>query len=155
MIEIYTDGSCLRNKKYEGVGSWAYAIVSDGNLNELNFGRVSGTTSNRMELTAVSYALTHLLKLSRSSNEIKLFSDSKYFVDGFNEKLSFWKSNGWRKSNGSPLKNIDLWSLIAARNSRFPSLSVQWTKGHSGNKFNTLVDTVAACSLQGEGPVPG
>ena len=53
-----------------------------------------------------------------------------------------WMRNGWRNSQKKPVKNQDLWEKLQplVRDLR-PEW--QWVKGHSGDKYNDLVDKLA------------
>jgi ribonuclease HI len=129
MIEIYTDGSCLKNP--DGPGGWAFCyipknkeekviIVSDGE---------KSTTNNRMELTAIIEALRFIgedKKDKEDKNEYKIYTDSQLCI---NCATGVWKRN----------KNLDLWKLYD-KYSKNKKLHFQWVKGHSGNTYNELVD---------------
>ncbi|KAF7718359.1 Uncharacterized protein PECH_001046 [Penicillium ucsense] len=41
-------------------------------------------------------------------------SESEYLVKGATEWLAKWKENGWKKSNGQPVANVELWRVIDA-----------------------------------------
>ena len=55
-VEIYTDGSCLKNP---GPGGWGAVLIYGGRKKELSGGE-RDTTNNRMELTAAIKALEAL-----------------------------------------------------------------------------------------------
>ena len=58
-----------------------------------------------------------------------------------------WRSSGWRKSDGKPVLNIDLWKellgLLAEMTVRFI-----WVKGHAGNELNERCDRLAVSSAR-------
>ena len=107
-ITAYTDGACSGNP---GPGGWGvYWTEKDkaGNLiSEEFFGSDTETTNNKMELTAALEALK-LLK-QRDGLEITIFTDSKYVMDGINQWIDRWLMNDWRKADGKPVANQDLW----------------------------------------------
>ena len=84
-IEIYTDGACRGNP---GPGGWGVLMIS-GTHSKSIYGGSPDTTNNRMELTATIKALNVLKKPSK----VKLFTDSKYVMDGINKYLETWKNN--------------------------------------------------------------
>jgi len=134
-IVIHTDGSCLGNP---GPGGWAAVLVCGEYRKELS-GGFSGTTNNRMELTAVIEALAALKRPSK----IQLHSDSKYFLDAIRQGwLRNWKRNGWQTAAKKPVKNQDLWlrldPLLTAH-----EIEYNWVKGHSGNPENERCDLLA------------
>lgn len=134
-IEIYTDGACSGNP---GAGGWGVILRCGTTEKELSGGEKE-TTNNRMELTAVIEALKALKKECR----ITLYTDSRYVMDGINQWMPNWKSNGWRTTNKkSPVKNIDLWQQLDALVSQH-QIKWVWIKGHNGHPENERVDTLA------------
>lgn len=61
----------------------------------------------RLELQAVLAALSRMVKPS----EITI-KGSGYIRTGF-QYLDTWKKSDWKKSNGKPVANEDLWQLVA------------------------------------------
>ena len=68
------------------------------------------TTNNRMELMA---AITGLEALKRPCN-VRLYTDSKYVMDGVTKWIHGWKRNGWRTADKKPVKNVELWQRLDA-----------------------------------------
>ena len=135
---IHTDGSCLRNPG--GAGGWAAVIetAATGAVAEHSGGAVE-TTNNRMELTAALMAVTAVPAGAR----IALYTDSQYLKNAFTKFwLPAWKKRGWRKADGAPVLNQDLWmeldAAFAERHVRF-----HWVKGHAGNPRNERCDELA------------
>jgi len=87
-------------------------------------GGVPSSTNNRMELMAVIEALK-----SVPNGEYEIYTDSLLTL---NCAQGMWK----RKAN------LDLWDEYD-KVSQGKTLSWYWVKGHSGNKFNELVDCAA------------
>ena len=88
-ITIYTDGACSGNP---GPGGWGAILEYNGHIKELSGGEEM-TTNNRMELMA---AIVGLEALNRPC-EVKLYSDSKYLVDAFNQNwIDSWLAKGWK-----------------------------------------------------------
>ncbi len=74
------------------------------------------TTNNEMELTAAIKALACL-----PANDVPALvqSDSQYVINGMNDWRHGWLANNWRKPDGKPVKNRELWeALIAAMGDR-------------------------------------
>lgn len=133
--QLYTDGGC----KSRGLGSWAFAIISDDNLIEHQSGLVDGVTNNRMELTAI---INGLQKFDPEYAQVEVISDSAYCVNCFlQEWYVKWRKNGWKNSSSEEVLNRDLWEILLAVVESFKT-PVEWThvKGHSGNKWNEFVD---------------
>jgi ribonuclease HI len=133
-VEIYTDGACRGNP---GPGGWAALLIAGKERKELS-GAEAATTNNRMELAA---AIGGLGALKRRCS-VKLYTDSKYVLQGITEWLPSWKTRGWRTAAREPVKNQDLWQLLDAAAS---SQEVEWiwVKGHSGLDGNEFVDRLA------------
>lgn len=134
MIEIYTDGACSPNP---GDGGWAAIILGEKTIKI--FGYEANTTNNKMELLAVIKAL----HLTNSNDTIKIYTDSVYVMHAFTEGwLENWKKKDWKK-----VKNRELWEeldlLVSKR-----TITWQWVKGHSGNKYNEMVDKMAVEARQ-------
>ena len=135
---IHTDGSCLRNPG--GAGGWAAVIetVATGAVEEKS-GGAPETTNNRMELTAALRAVTSVPVGAR----VALYTDSQYLKNAFTKCwLPAWKKRGWKKADGEPVLNQDLWvrldAAFAERRVRF-----HWVKGHAGNPRNERCDALA------------
>lgn len=144
VIRVWTDGACVGNP---GPGGWAYT-AHFGELRRTKSGSTPATTNNRMELTA---AIEALRSLKRRDLPAVIYSDSKYLVDGVSQYLSAWMARGWRKSDGKPVLNVDLWQeLSGLLEERTSDAVIQfvWVKGHSGVRENELVDRLAERSAR-------
>jgi len=134
-VEIYTDGSC---KKNPGPGGWGAILVWRGRERVLSGGQAE-TTNNRMELTAAVEALKRL----REPCTVTLTTDSKYVSDGISKGwAASWKARGWKKADGSPALNPDLWGELLALCERHV-VEVLWVKGHAGHPYNERCDALA------------
>jgi len=136
-IEAATDGACSGNP---GKGGWGGLILFDDG-SELEIGGFEkNTTNNRMELMAAIKTLEKLKQFKLKKN-FKLRTDSKYLIDGYSSWIKNWKKNGWRTSTGKPVQNLDLWQKIDGL--RINEVSMEFVKGHSGDKYNERVDAIA------------
>ena len=139
-VQIFTDGSCLRNP---GPGGYAAILKYQEHELELSQG-YSMTTNNRMELMAVIAALSRLTEPCA----VTLTSDSMYVKNGINSWIHTWKSNGWLTATKQPVKNEDLWRLLDLLCARH-QINWRWVKGHSGHAENERCDTLARNAAQG------
>ena len=140
---IHTDGSCLRNPG--GAGGWAAVIetTATGTVEEKSGGDPE-TTNNRMELTAALMALSAVPEGAR----VALYTDSQYLKNAFTKFwLPAWKKRGWKKADGEPVLNQDLWVQLDAA---FAARQVQfhWVKGHAGNPRNERCDALARAEAE-------
>lgn len=133
-VRIYTDGACKGNP---GPGGWGALMQFDGREKEL-YGGESGTTNNRMELTAVIRALEAL----KRPCEIDLYTDSQYVQKGISEWISSWKRRGWKTADKKPVKNVDLW-LELDRLAGAHDIRWHWVRGHAGHLENERADALA------------
>ena len=133
-VDVYPDGACKGNP---GPGGWGALLVHGKQEKEI-FGGEPSTTNNRMELTAAIMALTALKRRSR----VRVHTDSRYVQQGISEWLPAWKRRGWKKSDGKPVLNADLWrhlDELAAKH----EIDWIWVKGHAGHLGNERADALA------------
>ena len=133
-IIIYTDGACRGNP---GPGGWG-ALIKFGNVEKEIFGGQNNTTNNQMELSA---AIESLATLKESCN-VKLFTDSKYVMDGTTQWIKNWKKNNWKTATKKDVKNKELWQKLDELIS-YHQVQWHWVKGHSGDLGNESADLLA------------
>ena len=56
--------------------------------------------------------------------------------------MSGWKRRGWKKADGQPVLNQDLWQELDALYSRH-DVTFHWVKGHADNPYNNRCDELA------------
>jgi len=137
-VEIYTDGACRGNP---GPGGWAALLIAGGKRKEVS-GAEAQTTNNRMELTA---AIEGLAALKRRS-AVRLFTDSKYVLQGITLWLPAWKARGWRTAGRAKVKNQDLWEKLEGV-AQMQDIDWHWVKGHAGSAGNEHVDRLANLAI--------
>lgn len=140
LLEIYTDGACRGNP---GPGGWAALLVWDGHQKVIT-GSAPDTTNNRMELMA---AIGGLLAVKKKC-PICLTTDSTYLRNGITEWLPRWKCNGWKTAQRKAVSNKDLWRRLDGLVSQF-DIRWEWVKGHSGHRYNDIVDELARQAMNG------
>ena len=139
-VTIYTDGACKGNP---GPGGWGCVLVYGDVEKELSGGEAN-TTNNRMELSAAIAGLSAL----KSPCSVELWSDSKYLVDAITKGWArSWRAKGWKKSDGKPALNADLWErlleLLAVHKVEFV-----WVRGHNGHEYNERCDRLAVAAAE-------
>jgi len=140
--EVWTDGAC--NPPRIGTGGWASVVIfPDGNKKELS-GRVSGTTSNRMEIVAAIKGINEC----RTNHPIVIKTDSKYLICCVTEWMPKWKTNGWRSYDGNSVKNQDL--LLQLDNLiQEKMITWKWVPSHQGIEMNERCDFLAKSASRG------
>lgn len=134
-VTLYTDGACSGNP---GKGGWGAILIYKDYKKEMSGGDKE-TTNNKMELTAAIEGLKALKEPCR----VKLYSDSKYLIDGITKDWArSWRAKGWKKSDGKPALNVDLWEQILELD-EYHEIEYIWVKGHAGNPNNERCDRLA------------
>lgn len=136
-IDVYTDGSCLKNP---GPGGWAFC-----SLQFAASGHSRHTTNQEMELQAMYEALSYL-----RSNNIKahVHSDSQYVIKGLTSWCAQWQKRDFTVTGaGTPLQHADLWRATYLLY-QSGCATVQWVKAHAGNPGNERADQLARSAAQ-------
>lgn len=136
-IEIYTDGS-YRNTTQSG--SYGLVLKEKGKEDFVIVREESNTTNNCMEMKGLLLAFNLIAALDLTE-EVTIFCDSQYVVNGFNLWYNDWIRRGWKTAAGHAVKNKELWKELkeAAENIRF---NLVWVKGHADNTGNQQIDKI-------------
>ena len=137
-VDLFTDGACSGNP---GPGGWG-AILRMGEKERELSGGDPETTNNRMELMG---AISGLEALKRPC-VVRLYTDSRYVMDGATKWIKGWKRNGWRTADKKPVKNVELWQRLDAAASAH-QMKWSWVKGHSGHPENDRADELARSAI--------
>lgn len=146
-IDIYTDGSAVAKATSGNYmkGGMGVVFISNGELmHQISTGYFP-TKTGRMEIMAVLTALKTLKKNQKAT----IHSDSMYVVNCFNEKwLEKWEHKLWP----SHIKNKDLLKPLLEEYRKFPlgSIKLKHIKGHNGNQWNELADSLANYKIHDE-----
>lgn len=139
-VTIYTDGACSGNP---GPGGWGAILMYNDNKKEIS-GAEKETTNNIMEITAVLEAL----KLLKEECDVKVYSDSAYVVNAFNQGWIYnWRKNNWKTANKEPVKNKNLWEELYELTQKHKVEFIK-VKGHSDNEFNNRCDFLATSAIK-------
>ena len=139
-VTVYTDGACSGNP---GPGGWCAILEYQGHEKMISGGEPS-TTNNRMELMAVIQALLAL----REPCVVELYSDSKYVIDALEKGWAWgWRKKGWKKGDGKPALNIDLWERLLDL-LEIHRVTLVWVKGHAGHPYNERCDRLAVSEAE-------
>ena len=171
VVELYTDGSSIKNPGLSGYGFIVkYTVDDPDNPSVPKFVEVEKnqgyrfSTNNRMELMAAINGVRCVLDLVRSGvikgcTQLNLFSDSEYLCNAVNKKwINKWMDNNWMTSgfggkSPSPIKNRDLWEEILKTQSESRELQINltfnWVKGHETNEMNNRADELAVAASTG------
>lgn len=138
-IALFSDGGCRGNP-----GPGAYGFLAQNSKGDIVFEQAEffdHTTNNRMELQGAISALEFALE-SASEQEIFVYTDSKYVVDGINSWVSGWKSRGWKKADKKAPENLEYWQKLDELTLKTKAKFL-WVKGHAGHPQNERADQLA------------
>jgi len=143
MITIFTDGASRGNP---GSGGWASIVVEGGSVTELG-GAQTSATNNKMELTACIRGLEH----TKNDQDITIYTDSSYVINGITKWIKGWRKNGWVTKTKQEVLNRDLWEelyeLSETRNVKW-----EYVGGHVGIRGNERCDWIATEFADGNKP---
>lgn len=124
-----------------GPGGYAYvAILQGADGRELARHTVSGpssriTTPNRAMLFATLQGLAFLLQEQTEGRwpicPVEVTTSLKYITDGITRDLPRWRANGWKRSKGQPVENVDLWQSLAPLADAL-DVTCRWQRGDTG-----------------------
>jgi len=139
-VKVYTDGACSPNP---GIGGWGAVFHNEvnGKIIEIS-GATEKSTNNVMEITAVVNALDFLLERT-GPQFVRVYSDSKYMLNGITNWIHKWKKNHWLLSSGDPVKNRELWQRLDELRSLHKIVVFEYVPAHKGHEFNERADDLA------------
>jgi ribonuclease HI len=142
-IEIYTDGGCRGNP---GVGAYAAIFKESGTgkvLYQLGDYNVH-TTNQEMEVSAVLLATSIIVAMSRAGRRyiFKIYSDSEYCVNTFNNWLDGWVLSGKIKEKAHSRMWKDIDTFKRELKALGVAVSMEHVRGHADNKGNIEVDSL-------------
>ncbi len=134
-VTLYTDGACSGNPGLGGYGG----ILIYGDVKREYYGSEQETTNNRMEVIAVIMGLKRL----KYPCKVEVYSDSAYTVNAFlNGWIYAWKKNGWKKTDGKAVLNVDLWEELYEL-TQVHEVTFHKVAGHADNELNNRCDELA------------
>ena len=152
---IYTDGSAHPNP---GPGGFGVIVLDNDEKIQYIYNKQfekEKVTNNQMELKAILYAFLNYgvnINTNEFTNNIPIvYSDSNYCVQTFNSWMFSWANNGWIKSDNKTPENLDLIKAYYNWYQKGYRIDLRKVKGHSNNKWNNLVDSLATGKIKPEG----
>lgn len=107
-------------------------------------GVIDAISNNHTELEATTRALEWIHE--NGVTQSKIYTDSRYVVNGLTDWVNKWKTNGWKNSQGNPMderskamwmKASDLYETLKGKGTE---VEVAWIKGHNGHFGNEMAD---------------
>ena len=94
------------------------------------------------------YAVIAGLRCLKERCEVTVYSDSAYTVNAFNAGwLQSWLRGGWKKADGKPVLNADLWSELYTLTKEHVITFIK-VKGHADNAYNNRCDALARAAIK-------
>lgn len=125
-MNIFTDGSTLNNqdpqKRIGGIGVY----FGDNDPRNVSVPIIKNATNQRAELKACIEAL----KKPDLNKYINIYTDSKYVIGCMTEWVDSWKSNDWKKKDGSEIKNLKLIKQLYELTQKFKKVNFNHVKAH-------------------------
>jgi ribonuclease HI len=113
-IELFTDGSTINNGKNNasgGIGVY-FGKNDERNISKKVINSNKSVTNNICELLAIKLGIEKILETTSKENlkttTIIIYSDSEYCINCITKWSKNWEKNGWKSSNGKPVKNKEL-----------------------------------------------
>lgn len=149
MFELYVDGSCSGNGEKENFGGMGIVLVKEGVVVKDYSIPAVNTTNNRMEMSAIIYAINIAKILNKGvPREIIIYSDSSYCVDTINKWMYSWVVKGWKKADKKTPENIELVKELYRLMQFERAIKVRKIKGHNGHEFNERADLLATAATE-------
>jgi len=138
-IEVYTDGACPNNGR-EGAQAGIGGHFPDNPRMDFSKPAAGRQTNNSAEIQAAAEAIERAKEHGYSGVKVK--TDSEFLTKAANEWMGNWKSKGWTKADGGPVKNReDFQRLDRAREGM--DVRFEHVRGHQGNPGNEQADKLA------------
>jgi ribonuclease HI len=136
----YTDGGAAPSNP--GPSAWGAVVIAPDKSISLFKGFSGHGTNQSAELTAAIEGLTRV----PAGVKVELVSDSQYVLKGLTEWRAGWERRGFRNAKNEIVSNLELWKrLYAVADMR--TVSVRWVKGHRGDLYNEMADTLVGEAL--------
>lgn len=135
-VIIFSDGSSIGNPGPGGFGAVIF-FKKENKIVEIG-GKEDNTTNNRMEIMAAMEGIS----MVPDGLNIKVYTDSKYLIQGITSWIINWKNNGWKTKEGKSVLNQDLWERLSGIVS---NKNIEWNhlEGHAGIVGNERADEIA------------
>lgn len=160
-FHIFTDGACSDNGRRGARGGFGVHFYSNkGRGLDISEPLMNNEpqTNNRGELRAIQAALDRIDQneslWSQEFTEYCIWSDSEYSIHCLTKWAPNWRRNGWRKSDGGIIQNVDLIRPIFEKLGRMPRVRLQHVRAHQKGREhefpfdgNTEADRLARASI--------
>lgn len=154
VLIVFTDGAAKNNSRTKTSSKAGYGVAWPYHP-EMNIGRPLSSrepqTNNRAEFMALIVAYEQANQMDpQNTKTLHVYTDSKLLIDTMTSWRFGWKKNSWKKSDGSPVQNLDLVKTldnhIQTRKTIFKHVRAHTGKATWEARFNDLADQLARSS---------
>ncbi|MBB4349299.1 RNase H family protein [Aliirhizobium cellulosilyticum] len=148
MLELFTDGSYDRKTQ---IGGWAFVAYLDGVEKGHQCGSDEGDSNNSFEVLAALHAAQWSASMALQ-DQVLVWTDSFYVMEGVQRSLPIWRNNGWRKIDRNPRNrrrpspDRDIWKRLDRVLAENAYIHIKWCKAHEGLVGNDRADFLAGAS---------
>jgi len=148
-LHIYVDGSFSSDTQ---TGGWAFVVYHNEIQIASASGRLRARSNGHTEILGFLRAL-EWIAISKTGEDVVVWSDSHYVVDGCNRLLKIWRNNRWKRVVANPrerkrsIPDLEEWQAVNRTLADFTSTTIRWCKGHSGRAGNEEADKLASVRL--------
>lgn len=155
IVEVYCDGGSRRNGS--ALASAGYGVFFNDKQVELYNASVSlldirgfhkKYTNQYAELFAILHTLGAIYDIYRTKVDSRAWdfiikTDSQFSINCLTKWYKSWLKNGWKKSNGEPVEHAEIIKCCLDILDKFPSITFEHVRGHSGDYGNDIADKLA------------
>lgn len=135
-LDIYTDGSCVDNGHIYAKGGLGVFFPNNDHpsLSEAYNTKslIYPPTNQRCELVAIQKAMV-IHSNYFADMKCRIHTDSDYAIRCLITYGEIWKMNGWKKTNGQDVRNVDLLKpMVSLYKKNKDNISLIFVKAHTG-----------------------
>lgn len=107
-IKVFTDGSCMNNRKTKEIKCGYGIYFPDGESSNVDKKfTLEPLTNQRTELYAI-YKAIKIIDKKYNFDKLTIYSDSQYSINCVTNWIKTWKANGWMTANKKEVLNQDI-----------------------------------------------
>ena len=138
VCHIFADGACSDNGKRNAKAGYGVHVYKDTTYDiSRRLLPTEQQTNNRAELRAIQAALDliakHTAEWKETYSEYYIWTDSEYSINCLTKWAKGWKRNGWRKSDGKEILNLDLIQALYDRICLMPRVTFKHVRSHQNS----------------------
>lgn len=114
-----------------------------------DYGPVYGRQTNNV---AEIVAATHAVDIAGSNEIVDLLirTDSQFMIDAYYDWMPNWKYYGWRKRDGTPVKNRREFQELDSMIEDYDiNVEMEYVRAHKNDTLNNLADRLAGLGADG------